>query len=94
MPNLVADQETERYLADYHAESDTFDKVDLELARNNAAVAAVAVAGHRQRARRAWGRGSRAPRSSAILADERKLDEQMKTYGLWADWEKRRAGTA
>jgi len=31
VPNLVADQQADRYLADYHAESDTFDKVDLEL---------------------------------------------------------------
>ena len=45
VPNLVAIQETERYLADYHASSDTFDKVDLELAKRNAAVAAVAVLG-------------------------------------------------
>ena len=45
MPNLIADQQLDRYLADYHAESDTFDKVDLTLARQNAAVAAVAVLG-------------------------------------------------
>ena len=45
VPNLIANQETERYLADYHASSDTFDKVDLDLAKRNAAVAAVAVLG-------------------------------------------------
>ena len=45
VPNLIAIQETERYLADYHASSDTFDKVDLDLAKRNAAVAAVAVLG-------------------------------------------------
>ena len=43
VPNLIANQETEKYLPDYHAESDTFDKVDLAQAKRNAAVAAVAV---------------------------------------------------
>src|SRR5439155_10826588 len=39
VPNLVANQEAEKYLPDYHAESDTFDKVDLREARSNAAIA-------------------------------------------------------
>ncbi|HWZ84890.1 MAG TPA: M28 family peptidase [Thermoanaerobaculia bacterium] len=87
VPNLVANQDTSRYLADYHAESDTFDKVDLELARANAAVAAVAVLGIANAPGRLGPRQTRAE-VARILADDRwRLGEQMKTYGIWAGWE-------
>ncbi len=87
VPNLVANQETARYLADYHAASDTFDKVDLELARANAAIAAVAVMAIANSPARLGPRQTRAE-VAKILADPRwTLGEQMKTYGIWPDWE-------
>ncbi len=87
VPNLVANQETERYLADYHAASDTFDKVDPELARRNAAVAAVAVVGIANAPARLGARQTRAE-VARILADPRwKLEEQMKLYGIWSEWD-------
>ncbi len=92
VPNLVANQETTRYLADYHAESDTFDKVDPDLARANAAVAAVAVLAIADTPGRLGPRQTRAE-IARILADPKwKLDVQMKTYGIWADWESGRRG--
>lgn len=90
VPNLVADQQTERYLADYHAESDTFDKVDLREARWNAAVAAVAVAGLAGAPERLGRRQSRD--EVAALLEKAGLADQMKTYGLWSDWESGRRG--
>lgn len=90
VPNLVADQETEKYLADYHAESDTFDKVDLREARMNAAIAAVAVSGLANAPERLGTRQSRA--EIAKLLEKSGLDKQMKTYGLWEDWEKGQRG--
>ncbi len=92
VPNFVADQETERYLADYHAESDTFDKVDLREARFNAAVAAVAVSGLANAAGRPGPRQSRDEVGRLLAATG--LDKQMKTYGLWSDWEAGRRGRA
>jgi carboxypeptidase Q len=92
VPNLVANQETARYLADYHAESDTFDKVDLDLARSNAAVAAAAVLGIANAPARLGPRQSRAE-VARILAEPRwKLDAQMKAYGIWGDWESGKRG--
>lgn len=41
IPTLVANQESKPYLADYHATSDTFDKVDLNELKRNTAIAAV-----------------------------------------------------
>jgi len=88
VPNLVANQEIDRYLADYHAQSDTYDKVNLDLARNNAAVAAVVVSAIANAPKRLGPRLSRAE-VARILADPRwRLGEQMKLYGIWTGWEK------
>jgi carboxypeptidase Q len=92
VPNLVADQETARYLPDYHAESDTFDKIDFDAARRNAAVAAVVVSGLANAPAPPGPRQSRAD-VARILADPRwKLDSQMKSYGIWDAWEKGERG--
>jgi carboxypeptidase Q len=90
VPNLVASQEAERYLPDYHAESDTFDKVDLREARLNAAVAAVAVEGIANAPARPGPRQSRM--EIAKVLEKSGIADQMKAYGLWADWEKGKRG--
>jgi Zn-dependent M28 family amino/carboxypeptidase len=90
VPNLIADQETARYLADYHAESDTFDKVDLGQARKNAAIAAVAVTGIANAPARIGKRQSRA--EVARVLEKAGLADQMRTYSLWADWESGKRG--
>jgi Zn-dependent M28 family amino/carboxypeptidase len=92
VPNFVADQDTGPYLADYHAESDTFDKVDLREARWNAAVAAVAAAGLANASGRPGPRQSRAEVGKLLSASG--LESQMKTYGLWAEWENGKRGRA
>jgi hypothetical protein len=85
VPNLIANQETARYLADYHAESDTLDKVDMKQARRNAAIAAVAVSGIANATTRIGKRQSRAEIERVLVKSG--IADQMKTYGLWADWE-------
>ena len=90
VPNLVANQEAERYLPDYHAESDTFDKVDFREARLNAAIAAVTVAGIANAPGRLGPRQSRAEITNVL--EKSGIGDQMKTYGLWADWERGRRG--
>lgn len=92
VPNLVADQEAERYLPDYHASSDTFDKVDLREARLNTAIAAVATAGLANAPDRLAPRQSR--EEVRALLEKSGLEKQMKTYGLWADWQKGERGRA
>ena len=92
VPNLIAMQETDRYLADYHASSDTFDKVDLELARRNAAVAAVAVLGFANAPSRPAPRQTRA-QVQDLLA-RKGLEPQMKLYSLWKEWESGQRGRA
>jgi len=90
VPNLIANQETEKYLPDYHAESDTFDKVDIAQARQNAAVAAVAVLGIANAPTRLAPRQSRAEVEKLLAKSG--LAQQMKTYSLWEDWESGKRG--
>ena len=90
VPNLIANQETARYLADYHAESDTFDKVDVRQARRNAAIAAVAASGIANAPARLGKRQSRAEIGEVLARSG--IAGQMKNYGLWADWETGKRG--
>jgi Zn-dependent M28 family amino/carboxypeptidase len=92
VPNFVAIQETDRYLADYHASSDTFDKVDLEQARKNAAVAAVAVLGFANAPGRPGPRQSRAQVQELLVRTG--LERQMKVYALWSEWDSGERGRA
>jgi Zn-dependent M28 family amino/carboxypeptidase len=90
VPNLIANQETARYLPDYHAESDTLDKVDMKQARRNAAIAAVAVSSIANAPARVGKRQNRAEIEQVLAKSG--LADQMKTYGLWADWEHGKRG--
>ncbi|MFO1469219.1 MAG: M20/M25/M40 family metallo-hydrolase [Steroidobacteraceae bacterium] len=92
VPTLVADQEPANYLENYHAASDTFDKVDLRQLAQHVAImasAAFAIADHP---------APIAPRLSReqIEAQLRRtgLDSEMKISGYWPDWVAGRRGRA
>ncbi|HJU84378.1 MAG TPA: M28 family peptidase [Holophagaceae bacterium] len=83
VPTLVANREWGPYLQDYHAQSDTLDKVDARALRDQTMEAAVLF----------WGlanvdhlppRRTR-PEIDATLKATR-LDEDMKTFGMWDEW--------
>jgi carboxypeptidase Q len=90
-PNLVANQDGPPYLPDYHAESDTFDKVDARELKLNESIAAVVTWGLAD-SDRLPGRQSRAEVEALVHATG--LDEQMKTFGYWDDFEAGRRGRA
>jgi hypothetical protein len=92
VPNLVANQEAERYLPDYHAESDTYDKVDFREARMNAAIAAVTVSGLANSASRLGPRQSRADVNKVL--EKSGIADQMRTWGMWTEWESGKRGRA
>ncbi|HET7105844.1 MAG TPA: M20/M25/M40 family metallo-hydrolase [Candidatus Acidoferrum sp.] len=85
VPNLVANQEVANYLANYHAASDTFDKVDIRELKLNTVLAAVTAWGIADRAEPIGPRYSRA--QIEMMMKETGLDQEMKTLGMWADWE-------
>jgi carboxypeptidase Q len=85
VPNLVANQEVANYLQNYHAASDTFDKVDIRELKLNTVLAAVTAWGIADRAEPIGPRYSRA--QIETMMKETGLDQEMKTLGMWADWE-------
>jgi carboxypeptidase Q len=84
VPTFVANQEISNYLLNYHAASDTFDKVDLRELKLNTAIAALTAWGIADRAEPAGKRLSRAELDQ--LVKDTGLDQQMKLLGYWDAW--------
>jgi len=92
VPNLVANQDPVPYLPDYHAESDTLDKVNTREARVNAAIATALVWKLADDPERF---GRRLPRAEVEkLITDTKLDLQMKAFGQWDDFTAGRRGVS
>ena len=86
VPTLVANQEEANYLPNYHASSDTFDKVDFAELKKHVAITAALVYELADAPERLGPRQSRAQIEE--LLQRTHLDDQMKTFGYWEDWEK------
>jgi carboxypeptidase Q len=84
VPTLVANQEEANYLPNYHASSDTLDKVDIRELKLHTALAAVTVFGIAERPERLGKRQSRA--EIEALMKETGLAKQLETLGLWPQW--------
>ncbi len=85
VPNLVANQEVSNYLVNYHAASDTFDKVDIRELKLNTALAALTAWGIADRTEPLGKRLTRAELD--VLVKETGLDQQMKALGYWNAWQ-------
>jgi hypothetical protein len=85
IPTLVANQDIANYLENYHAASDTFDKVDIRELKLNTVLAAVTTWGIADRTEPIGKRQSRA--EIETLMKETGLDQQMKTLGYWDAWQ-------
>ena len=83
IPNLIAMQADANYASNYHAASDTFDKVDQQQLKLNSAIAAAMV----------WGFANaeeRLPRQThdqlVELINNTDLEQQMRNFGVWEGW--------
>jgi len=85
VPNLIANQVEANYIRNYHASSDTFDKVDFTELKRNTAIAAVTAFGIAERAEPLGPRQSRSEIGALLKATG--LEEQMKTASAWPLWE-------
>ncbi|MDA0705261.1 MAG: M28 family peptidase [Proteobacteria bacterium] len=81
--NLIAIQSDANYASNYHAESDTFDKVDQQQLRLNSAISAVVI----------WGFANDSARLPRMTHDEittlinaTDLEQQMKNMAVWDGW--------
>ncbi len=90
VPTFNANQVEANYTLNYHATSDTFDKVDLFALKRHAAYIAVTMAGLANRDARPGPRQSRAEIEK--LLKETGMDTQMKAFGMWEDWVSGRRG--
>jgi carboxypeptidase Q len=90
VPTLVANQEIANYLANYHAASDTFDKVGVRELKLNTAIAALTAWGIADRAEPLGPRLSRAELSN--LLKQTGLEDQMKIFGFWNEWQEGERG--
>ena len=90
IPTLVANQEPANYMVNYHAASDTFDKVDIRDLKLHTALAAVTVWGIAERPERLGERQSR--QEIEVLMRETGLDRQLKLFELWEQWERGERG--
>jgi carboxypeptidase Q len=84
VPTILPNQETANYLVNYHATSDTFDKVDFKQLKQNEAITAGLINELANAAQRLGPRYSRAE-IEATFKDTH-LDDQMKGFRLWDDW--------
>jgi len=83
VPNLIANQSDANYASNYHAESDTFDKVDQHQLRLNSAIAAAVI----------WGFANdtaRLPRQThaeiEALIESTGLESHMRDFAVWDAW--------
>jgi carboxypeptidase Q len=85
VPTLVANQEEANYLPNYHAASDTLDKVDIRELKLHTALAALTAWGIADRTEPLGRRLSRAELD--VLVKETGLDQQLKVLGYWDAWQ-------
>ncbi len=90
VPTLVANQDVANYMLNYHAASDTFDKVDFAELKKNVAIAAITAYALADAAARIGHRQTRAE-VEQLLKDSG-LEETLKGEGAWAEWEKGERG--
>jgi carboxypeptidase Q len=84
VPTFVADQEEANYLENYHATTDTFDKVDFAQLKKNVAEATYFIFALANAETRVGRRLSRAQIEQTL--HESHLDQEMKNMGLWDEW--------
>jgi carboxypeptidase Q len=92
VPTFVANQQEANYLINYHAMSDTFDKVDLEQLKKHVAEAAALSFGLANGMDRVGPRLTHAQIEQTM--HDTHMDELMKTFGMWEEWERGKSGRA
>jgi Zn-dependent M28 family amino/carboxypeptidase len=84
VPTLVANQEPANYMLNYHAQSDTFDKVDIAELKKHVAIAAVTAYALADREDRIGPRQSRAQIEQ--LLQDTGLAKAMQDQNVWPPW--------
>ncbi|HET7209522.1 MAG TPA: M20/M25/M40 family metallo-hydrolase [Terriglobales bacterium] len=92
VPTFVANQDEANYLINYHAESDTFDKVDIPELKKHVTEAAELTFALANTPQPVGPRLDHAQIETTL--HETGLDEQLKTFGIWQEWQSGKRGRA
>jgi hypothetical protein len=84
VPTILPNQQPANYLVNYHASSDTSDKVDLQQLTKNEAITAKLLLEIADAPNRLGPRYTRSQIESTF--PETHLDDQMKGFRLWTSW--------
>jgi Zn-dependent M28 family amino/carboxypeptidase len=84
VPSFVADQQEANYLENYHAVTDTFDKVDFQQLKKHVAEAAAFTFALANAAERVGPRLNRAQIEQTL--HDSHLEQELKDMGMWDDW--------
>jgi hypothetical protein len=90
VPNLVANQDPIPYLPDYHAESDTVDRVNEREEKITEALASALMWDLAENPERPTRRQTRTEVEKLLI--DTKLDQQMKAFGQWDDFQAGKRG--
>ncbi len=90
VPTFVAEQDESNYLENYHATTDTFDKVDFPQLKKHVAEAATLSFVLANGADRIGPRLTRA--QIEITMHETHLDQELKDMGMWDEWAQGKRG--
>jgi Iap family predicted aminopeptidase len=85
VPAIVVNQDEANYMVNYHAASDTYDKVDFVELKRNVAIAAVTAYALADAPTRIGHRQSRAEVEQVLKATG--LEDSLKSEGVWPEWE-------
>ncbi len=90
VPTFVADQEEANYMENYHATTDTFDKVDFPQLKKHVAEAAAFTFALADRADRIGPRLNRVQIEQTL--HESHIDQELKDMGMWDEWAQGKRG--
>jgi hypothetical protein len=88
--NLVANQADANYASNYHAQSDTFDKVDQKQLKLNSAIIAATVLGIANLDEIPWQRQT--AKQVVKMVEKYNIEASMKTFGLQKGWQSNSRG--
>lgn len=88
--NLVANQADANYASNYHAQSDTFEKVDQQQLKLNAAIMGATILGIANLDQIPWQRQT--AEQVVKMVEKYNLEQAMKTFGLQQSWQENKRG--
>ena len=86
--NLIASHKPFNYGPNYHAESDTYDKVDLEALKVNSAIVAAVALGYANMPPEKVNWKRQTHTEVAELVKKHNLEFSMRMFGVWEAWQK------